>query len=178
MKRLYVFLDSMENAVHKALEAAGAMLLAVSFISIFVQVSYRFVICRFMNLPLSFTEELSRFCLFWLVYLMLPVTIKQGLESANTFLPDRLEGRERLVLFFVVRGICLFVVLVAFRFSFYVLTTNWTYRSPAMRLPGVVMYVPVTIGMILVLLRYCIEAIGLAVKETEPFGAIRKGGVE
>lgn len=178
IKQLYILLDSMENAVHKLLEAAGAMLLAVSFISIFIQVSYRFIICRFMNLPLSFTEELSRFCLFWLVYLMLPVTIKQGLESANTFLPDRLKGTARLMLFLVVRGICLFVVLVAFRFTFNVLSTNWTYRSPAMRLPGVVMYLPVAIGMISVLFRYLIEAMGLIVRETEPFGIVRKGGAE
>lgn len=178
VKKLYFLLDSIESRVHKGLEAVGAFLLAASFVSIFVQVSYRFVLCRFMNLPLSFTEELSRFCLFWLVYLMLPITIKEGLESANTFLPDRLTGGAKLVLFFAVRGICLFVVLVAFRFSFYVLSTNWTYRSPAMRLPGAVMYLPVTIGMLLVLLRYLIEAMGLLCRETRAFEAVRKGGAE
>lgn len=178
VRKLYFTLEQTEERLHKILEAAGAFLLAVAFVSIFVQVLYRFVLCRFANLPLSFTEELSRFCLFWLVYLMLPLTIKQGLESANTFLPKKLEGWPRMVLFILVRGICLFVGIVAFLFSFKVLSVNWTYRSPAMRLPGAIMYLPVTIGMLLVFLRYFIEACGLLCKETKPFESMGKGGVE
>ncbi len=176
VRALYFQLDRAEERIHKILEGMGALLLAVSFVSIFVQISYRFVLCKFMNLPLSFTEELSRFCLFWLVYLMLPLTIKQGLESVNTFLPDRLTGRRKLALFFIVRGICIFVAAVAFIYSFSVLSTNWTYRSPAMRWPGAMMYLPVTIGLSLVFFRYVIEIFGLISKEIKPFEAMGKGG--
>lgn len=178
VRKLYVILDQWEERIHKVLEAMGAFLLAVAFISIFIQVLYRFVLCKFANLPLSFTEELSRFCLFWLGYLMLPLTIKQGLESTNTFLPERLNGRLKLVLFVIVRGICLFVAIAAFVFSFKTLSTNWTYRSPAMRWPGLVMYSPVTIGMLLVFFRYLIEVCGLICGEAKPFEIRERGGVE
>ena len=70
-----------------------------------------------------------------------------GLESVNTFFIDQCRGGMKLALYVVVQCICLFVAGTAFRYSFTVLETNETYRSPAMGLPGVVMYVPVTIGM-------------------------------
>ena len=178
VKHLYFRLDGIENKLHKKLERVGALLLAVSFVSIFIQITYRFILCKIANLPLSFTEELSRFCLFWLVYLMLPITMKEGLESTNTFLADRLKGNVKLILYILVWGICLFVAIVAFVFSFSVIATNWTYRSPALRCPGIFMYIPVTIGMFFVLLRYLIEALGLICREIEPFESAGNGGID
>ena len=178
MKHIYKNLDSFENRIHKCLEVCGVILLATAFISIFLQVLYRFVISRFLILPLSFTEELSRFCLFWLIYLELPITIKLGLESVNTFFIDQCRGGMKLALYVVVQCICLFVAGTAFRYSFTVLETNETYRSPVMGLPGVVMYVPVTIGMALVFFRYIVDVCGILAKEKEPFENMGQGGAE
>ena len=117
LKLAYRKMDQLENRIHKCFEVCGVVLLATAFLSIFVQVLYRFIISRFLILPLSFTEELSRFCLFWLIYLELPITVKQGLESANTFFINRCKGVPKLFLYIVVQCICLFVAVVAFRYS-------------------------------------------------------------
>ncbi|MCC2878833.1 TRAP transporter small permease [Enterocloster sp. OA13] len=178
LKLAYRKMDQLENRIHKCFEVCGVVLLATAFLSIFVQVLYRFIISRFLILPLSFTEELSRFCLFWLIYLELPITVKQGLESANTFFINRCKGVPKLFLYIVVQCICLFVAVVAFRYSFVVLNTNRTYRSPAMGLPGFMMYVPITIGMLFIFVRYAIDVLGIITKEKEPFENMGQGGVE
>ena len=178
IKKYYFALDKLENAIHSVLKTLGGTLLGVAFLSIFLQVLYRFLISKMIILPLAWTEELSRFCMFWIIYLMLPVTIKEGLESTNTFLSERLQGMAKMILFIVVRLICLFVVIMALRYSFTVISTNWSYSSPAMHLPGIVMYVPVTVGMVLVLMRYTIEFLGILCKERAPFESVGVGGVE
>ncbi len=175
---LYTRLDRAENALYKAAEALGATLLATAFISIFTQVAYRYLISKLIILPVSWTEELSRYCLFWIVYIMLPLTLKQGLESANTFFTDRLPTRAKLVMFIIIRIICLSVAIVAFKYSFVVLKTNAFYSSPAMELPAFFLYGPVTIGMGLVLIRYLIEAIGLLAGQVIPFANSQVGGAE
>ena len=169
IKTIYRNLDRAENLIHRGLKILGALALIVAFFSIVIQVSYRYVICKFVVLPVSFTEELSRFCLYWIIYLMLPVVVKEGLESTNTFLPDRAKGAAKLILFIAVRCICIFVAYIALKYSFVVLGTNATYHSPAMRIPGLFIYLPVTIGMILVFVRYAIEALGLICGELHPF---------
>lgn len=178
LKILYKRLDRLEDRIHKCFEVCGVILLAAAFLSIFVQVLYRFVISKFLILPLSFTEELSRFCLFWLIYLELPITVKQGLESANTFFINKCQGAPKLCLYIIVQCICLFVAAVAFKYSFVVLGTNRTYRSPAMGLPGFMMYLPVTIGMTFIFFRYLIDVLGIVTKEKEPFENVGHGGVE
>ena len=70
------------------------------------------------------------------------------------------------------------MAVVAFRYSFVVLNTNRTYRSPAMGLPGFMMYVPITIGMLFIFVRYVIDVLGIITKEKEPFENMGQGGVE
>ncbi len=175
---LYTRLDRAENILYKAAEALGATLLITAFISIFIQVLYRYALSKLIILPFSWTEELSRYCLFWIVYIMLPVTLKQGLESSNTFFTDRLPPRAKLAVFIVIRIICLSVAVLAFKYSFVVLKTNAFYSSPAMELPAFFLYGPVTIGMGLVLVRYFVDMIGLLAGEVVPFGNLQNGGVE
>ena len=172
VKAIYKSLNHKEDVLHKVLKVLGAVALIISFFSIIIQVSYRYIICKFVVLPLSFTEELSRFCLYWIIYLMLPIVIKEGMESANTFLPDRVKGVPKLILFIVVRCVCIFVAYIALKYSIVVLNTNATYHSPAMRIPGLYIYLPVTIGMILVFVRYAVEALGLICGEIRPFESL------
>ena len=50
--------------VYKVCKALGALAMSIAFLAIFLQVIYRYILCNFMNLPLAFTEELARYCLF------------------------------------------------------------------------------------------------------------------
>lgn len=178
IKKLYHTLDSFENKFFKLCEALGALAMAIAFCSVFLQVLYRYVLSRFVNLPFAFTEELARYCLFWVIYLLLPQGIKLGMEAANTFLPSKLTGLPKTILYLVVRGFCVFVAIIAFINSFKTLQTNWFFTSPVMQLPGFFMYGPVVIGMGLVIIRYVIELLGFICGEIAPFENIGKGGVE
>ena len=178
IKKLYHALDSFENKFFKICELLGALAMAIAFCSVFLQVLYRYVLSRFANLPFSFTEELARYCLFWVIYLLLPSGIKLGMEAANTFLPSKLTGAPKTALYLIVRGFCVIVAVIAFINSFKTLQTNWLFTSPVMGLPGFFKFGPVVIGMGLVIIRYVIELLGFACGEIKPFENIGKGGVE
>ena len=178
LKNVYHKLDNIENKVYKVCAVLGAIAMGIAFCAIFLQVLYRYVLSRFMNLPFAFTEELARYCLFWIVYLLLPSIIKDGLEAANTFLPSQLKGKAKTALYLLVRGICMVVAVIAFYSSFSTLRTNWGFTSPVMGLPGFFMYGPVVIGMGMVILRYIVELIGFLSGEVKPFETIGQGGVE
>lgn len=178
LRAFYIKASGIEDKVYKICEVIGAAAMATAFISIFVQVVYRYILCRFVNLPLAFTEELSRYCLFWIIYLLLPDIIKAGMEASNTFLPDRLEGKSKTALFIVVRTICVTVAVIAFISSFSTLKTYWHFKSAVMSLPGFFMYGPVVIGLGMVLIHYAIELCGFICGEVKPFASNGVGGAE
>ena len=178
LKNVYHKLDVIEDRLYKLCAVLSAIAMGIAFCSIFLQVLYRYALSRFVNLPFAFTEELARYCLFWIVYLMLPCIIKDGLEAANTFLPSLLKGKAKTALYLVVRGICMVVAVIAFYSSFATLRTNWNFGSPVMGLPGFFMYGPVVIGMGMVIFRFVIEFIGFLSGEVKPFETIGQGGAE
>lgn len=64
LKKVYFTASKVEDQVHKVCKALGALAMSIAFLAIFLQVIYRYILCNFMNLPLAFTEELARYCLF------------------------------------------------------------------------------------------------------------------
>lgn len=178
LKAIYRTAGKYEDYLYKVCCAFGALAMLIAFLAIFMQVLYRYVLSRFTNLPLSFTEELARYCLFWIIYLLLPVAMKQGLEAANTFLPSKLTGWPKTALYLIVRGLCMAIAVTAFIYSFQVLRTNWGFASPVMELPGFFQFGPVVIGLGMVLLRYAVEMIGFIAGEVKPFDTFGKGGAE
>lgn len=95
LKTLYHKLDAIENALYKLCALIGAIAMGIAFCAIFLQVLYRYILCNFLNLPLAFTEELARYCLFWIIYLLLPSVMKSGMEAANTFLAQLAKGKSQ-----------------------------------------------------------------------------------
>lgn len=178
LKTIYHKLDAIENALYKLCALIGAIAMGIAFCAIFLQVLYRYILCNFVNLPFAFTEELARYCLFWIIYLLLPSVMKSGMEAANTFLPSLLKGKAKTVLYLIVRGICTLIAVIAFYCSFATLETYWGFTSPVMALPGFFMYGPVVIGMGMVLMRYAVEFIGFICGEVKPFETIGQGGGE
>ena len=178
VKRIYQTLDKIEDKVYKVCAALGAAAMSIASIAIFLQVLYRYVLSRFVNLPFAFTEELARYCLFWIIYLLLPCIIKEGMEASNTFFPSMLKGKAKSALYLIVWGVCTLVATIAFIYSFSTLRTNWNFSSPVMGLPGFFHYRPVAIGMGMVVLHYIIEILGFVCGERQAFENIGKGGVE
>lgn len=178
LKKTYLFLDKCEDRIYRVLENIGAVLLILAFLAIGFQVIYRYILAQYIQISFVFTEEFARYCLIWIVYLLLPVSIKSGTESSVTFLHDHMRSKAgKIVFFLVIRAICVIVAAITFRYSFSVIQTNWLYRSPTMQLPGVFIYSSVTIGMLFILGHYVLELLGLLCGEYQPF-ANKSMGVE
>lgn len=176
LKTTYLLLDRWEDKVFKWLEIIGTILLILAFFAVGFQVLYRCVLAQYIQISFVFTDEFARYCLIWIIYLLLPVSIKEGTESSVTFLHSRAKSKAAKVSFFIlIRIICITVAVIAFKYSFTVIDTYWLYRSPTMQLPGPFIYGSVSVGMLLILIHYALELIGLICGEFQPFSTNSMG---
>ncbi|MBM7037966.1 TRAP transporter small permease [Vibrio ulleungensis] len=118
-------LKAIENALHTinapvarwTAQIAGFMLFVMTLI-VLLQVACRYI----LNIPLSWTDESSRFLMIYMTYLCLPLIYLQDRNIAMTFITDKLKGTRVFELLMIVAHICaivLFVVWIYFGYNFF-----------------------------------------------------------
>lgn len=132
-------LDWLSRQLDRAAMAAAAALGAVMATALLAQVVFRFV----LEHPLSWSEELARYCFVWVGMLGASGGIRRGLHPSLDLLAARLPGRPGAWL----RGAAL-LAAVAFGglVTYYgaaLALFNMRQRSPAMDLPMGVPYAAV-----------------------------------
>lgn len=71
------------------------------------------VICRyFFNSALPWPEELARYAMVWLTFMVAPVAYQKGLKVNVTLLLDRVPERAKLILSLVCHGVVLALSLL------------------------------------------------------------------
>ena len=115
------------NAINEPLGKLGSWIggisLVIMTVVVLVQVLFRYV----LNMPLSWTDEASRFLMIYMVYLCLPIIYLQDKNIAMTFLLDILyETRIRHLLMVVIHivAILTFLVWIKFGYDFFVRGTS------------------------------------------------------
>ncbi|MEW6048620.1 MAG: TRAP transporter small permease [Bacillota bacterium] len=152
-------LDRLTVMLAAALTAAMAVALAL-------QVLFRFV----LRTPLSWSEELARYCFVWLSSLGAAGGVRRGLHPGLDLLPARWSGRARRLaasLGAVLSALFLAVLAV---YGWRLAAFNMRQHSPAMGLPMGVPYaaIPAGAGVMLVHL--------LARVAASPSGPGKEGG--
>lgn len=182
LKGVYHSLSQIEENLHHILEVIVAVLMAVTTLDIIYQVLYRMVIIKFITIPSMFTEEFARYSIIWIMCLFLPICLKEGRFSAVTILIDRVHPRLKLAIYALVQLLTTIFVIVAFVYSFEILKSNHTFRSPSMQLPGIYIYSSIPVGMGLCLLQIAVECLGVFSGALSPFynfeTAEGKGGAD
>ena len=95
----------------------GAMLVAMTVI-VLLQVVFRYL----LGMPLSWTDELSRFLMIYMAYLCLPLIYLQDKNIAMTFLLEALKqrrGRHLLMVVIHILAILTFCVWIKFGYDFF-----------------------------------------------------------
>ena len=128
-------------------------LLIVLFVSLMVidvniGVFYRYV----LNSAISWTEELSRYCMVWAAYLGMSFALRDNQHMGLSFVVEKFSRKGRCYLELVSRIIMMIFLIVVFRYSLSHLKIVKIQSSPSMEISMFWPYLAVTVGMGLMML--------------------------
>jgi TRAP-type transport system small permease protein len=133
------------HKVGKIFESMGIVFLLVLIFSVTTQIVMR----NLFNAGSVALEELARFSLVSIVFLMIPVlTIEKKqiiVDIVLLYLPRRARKAFDLAVDAIGCGFSIFI-LVAISM---IMRRNWNVRTPALRMPNVLLYLPVAAGITL-----------------------------
>lgn len=182
LKQIYDMLERFERKLHWLLEKLIVIMMFIVTLDVVYQVLYRTVIVKFVTIPSVFTEEFARYGIIWIMFLLLPICMKEGRFAAVTVLIEKSGPKMRKAIFFINQSLSLIFIAISFRYSFIFVKSNLLFTSPSMRLPGIFVYSCIPIGLGMCLFQLVVEFIGVAVAEEEPFKSLLstegKGGAD
>lgn len=151
-------MDAERTPARKGLHIRVSEWVVVAFFLVLVvatslQVLFRYV----LNFSISWTDELSRYCLVWIVFGGMVVAYVRGTHATVDLLLDRYRGRVRLVAMTVidVAIALLFVVLLWGGVQLMELTAGQT--TSGLNLPKGAVYAALPFGAVLMLVEIALR---------------------
>ena len=158
--RIYRFLKRIADLLDRYSEKLLIILMISMFITVLIQIFYRYIVIRFTRISLPYTEELARYLLIWISYLGVAVGLNEGIHVSFDLLYDKLNISGKRFLYIVERLLMLFfilTILIAGRDLLVRLSSN---VSPAMRIPIIWAYAAPWIGSWLIMVRLIVQLWG------------------
>jgi TRAP-type C4-dicarboxylate transport system permease small subunit len=141
------------------------VILTAMCILIGLQVFFRY----FVNLPLAWTEEISRYLFVWLIYLASSLAVKKRrhLKVDAVLLLFKAKGQYilKIISNFLFLLFCVFISYYAYKIT-YTLQFIRYQESPAVGIPMSLAYASVFVGLVLMIIRLIQDTI-LLIKERD-----------
>lgn len=153
-------INTVTTPVSKALRHVAGILLLIMTIIVVAQVLFRYV----LNIPLSWTDEVSRFLMIYMTYLCLPFVYLTDKNIAMTFVTEILEKKAPRLFSFLallahISAILVFAVWIKFGWNFF---QTGSVMADSLPIPMFYVYIipPVMMGVtILYALQKCVASI-------------------
>ena len=138
------------NNLQKIEDTILVVTFVVMVISFFLQVVNRNIIKQ----SVSWFEELSRYCMMYMVFLATEAGLRDGTQISVTTVTDKLPLKVRNVVLLVARSLVVVFALVIFVTSFYLLEIQIRsgQLSPALKIPMIVPYFALTLSFGIIVL--------------------------
>ncbi|WP_413701886.1 TRAP transporter small permease [Psychromonas sp. KJ10-10] len=117
-------------------EISGALLLIMVAI-VLLQVGFRYI----LNIPLSWTDEASRFMMIYMTYLCLPIVYLNDQNIAMTFVTDKFKGMRIYNLFMIIAHIASLVLFTIWIYYGWIFYSTGTVMADSVPIPMYVIYV-------------------------------------
>ena len=111
-------LNKINSPIAKITENISGFLLLIMTLIVLFQVAFRYI----LNIPLSWSDEASRFLMIYMTYLCLPIIYLEDKNIAMTFVTDKLKDKRIYEVFMIVThvvSLMLFAVWIRFGWIFY-----------------------------------------------------------
>lgn len=176
--KVYRALNTIEARLYGILEKVVFLLMLCGVTSVVVQVFHRYAISKLdlFTFSILFTDELARYSIILVVYLALPICMKEGSQPGVDLLQHLLPRRGKTVLYFVIKGIIFFCLVVLLVYGFNMVRSSRIFTSPMLRLPGPLLYSMPLAAVVLMIEQLVIEVLGVACGQHDPFGTATKEG--
>lgn len=117
------------------------------------------VVTRYVTAqPAGWTVEVSAIAFAWLTFFGAAACFRYGahptIDMMTTKLPDWTQGAVRWFNHLLIVGFLMFLIAYGIEFTY----ESWDNPTPVLRLPLSVLYGPVTLGCVLMLVRYVAAA--------------------
>ncbi|OOE45339.1 C4-dicarboxylate ABC transporter permease [Salinivibrio kushneri] len=143
-------LNAITTPVSKSLRHIAGILLLVMTVIVVAQVLFRYI----LNIPLSWTDELSRFLMIYMTYLCLPFVYLTDKNIAMTFVTEILEKKTPRLFSFLtllahISAILVFVVWINFGWNFF---QTGSVKADSLPIPMFYVYIipPVMMGLTII----------------------------
>jgi TRAP-type C4-dicarboxylate transport system permease small subunit len=148
--RVYTVLKKVLNNLQKIENTILVVTFVVMVISFFLQVVNRNIVKQ----SVSWFEELSRYCMMYMVFLATEAGLRDGTQISVTTVTDKLPLKIRNVVLLVARTLVVVFALVIFVTSFDLLKIQIRsgQLSPALKIPMIVPYFALTLSFGIIVL--------------------------
>lgn len=116
-------------------------------ISTFLQVIFRYL----LNHPLFWSEELSRYCFVWIVFVGAAIAMKQGAHIGVDYFVKKLPSRFKNYLKIAINILIISFLFIIINQSILVVIVNMSQHSPAIGIPMGLIYLAIPVGLSLML---------------------------
>lgn len=161
MQQVYRILKNIADWSDRVAEKVLIFLMGAMFVTVLVQIFYRYIFVYFIGISLPYTEELARYLTIWIAYLGIAVGLKEGIHVSFDLLYDKLSSKGKRLLYIVERIMMLYFILVVLIVGWSLLGRISNNVSTAMRIPMVWAYSAPWIGSWLILLRLLVQLLGV-----------------
>lgn len=136
----------MHNILKKVTEffrGTAIVFLLILFSSVFIQIIMR----NIFHMGSIKLEELARFSLISLVFLMIPVLTFENKHIIVDILLVHLKGKVKTSFDGIIQLACgAFGIFILVAITT-IMKRNWSIRTPALGMPNLIFYLPITLGM-------------------------------
>ncbi|MBQ9321816.1 MAG: TRAP transporter small permease [Eubacterium sp.] len=144
MKKIDFVLDKIENFL-------CTFFACVMAVSILIQVINR----NTVRMPVTWCEELARYCMVWLIFVGISAGVKKGshigVDALVNLLPDALNRTVRIVVNVAVTVLYGYLTVLAVQITAGIKETGQV--SPAMQIPMYLIYAGMIVGLLMSTLR-------------------------
>ena len=137
-------MNNLAKKVTKGYQAVAVVFLLVLFLSVFIQIIMRNV----FHAGTIQLEELARVSLVSLVFLMIPVLTYEKrhiiVDIVLLYLPKQAKKWVSVVTQLLVMCFGIYVLWAIAT----IMERNWSVRTPALNMPNIVFYIPITLGIL------------------------------
>ena len=174
MEKLYYRMNNISNVICKILCILVVGVVIVNAGSVLLQILNRHLIVRISDLSFPWTDELARYSMIWMCYLIIPIVYREGSMAQLDLIFDRLGKKGKMTLYILTRILCMGFIIIAVYYGVHIVETRMMFKSSVMQIPGWALYSAPSFGCVFMAYEIITEMIGVFAGVLEPFYAGNK----